>query len=109
MEDITGRWNSFSLSGLESQGVALSSRRNRNEGTMAAKFLTRRKINIEAVARTLRPLWRANHGFTIRDMGENKVLFTFKDRIDLERVIHNGPWAYDRSLVICQRVEANIP
>jgi hypothetical protein len=40
---------------------------------------------------------------------ENKVLFDFNDEVDVERVMHNGPWAYDRSLVVCQRVVANVP
>ena len=109
MEEITGRWNNFSLSRSEARGVPLTSRRTNQGGTIAAKFLTRRRINIEAVARTFRPLWHADKGFTIRDMGENKAIFTFKDIIDVEQVIQNGPWAYDRSLVVCKRVEANIP
>uniref|UniRef100_A0A2N9IPV8 Reverse transcriptase domain-containing protein n=1 Tax=Fagus sylvatica TaxID=28930 RepID=A0A2N9IPV8_FAGSY len=109
MEEITGRRNNFSLSRSEARGVPLTSRRTNQGGTIAAKFLTRRRINIEAVAKTFRPLWRADKGFTIRDMGENKAIFTFKDIIDVERVIQNGPWAYDRSLVVCKRVEANIP
>ena len=109
MEDITGRWEQFSLTGPESCGIPLSSRRANQGGTIAAKFLTRKNINIDAVARTFRPLWKADKDFTIRDMGEKKILFTFKDEIDVERVMQNGPWAYDRSLVICQRVEDNIP
>jgi hypothetical protein len=40
---------------------------------------------------------------------ENKVLFDFNDEVDVERVMHNGPWAYDHSLVVCQRVVANVP
>ena len=109
MEDITGRWEEFSLTGPESCGIPLTSRRANQGGTIAAKFLTRKNINIDAVARTFRPLWKADKDFTIRDMGEKKILFTFKDKIDVERVMQNGPWAYDRSLVICQRVEDNIP
>uniref|UniRef100_A0A2N9GDA6 Reverse transcriptase domain-containing protein n=1 Tax=Fagus sylvatica TaxID=28930 RepID=A0A2N9GDA6_FAGSY len=109
MDDLTRRWDRFSLSGLEAKGVPLSSKGTNRGGTIAGWFLTRRRINIEAIAKTFRPLWRAAKGFTLRDMGENKVLFTFQDSIDAERVIQNGPWSYDRSLVICKRVEANIP
>jgi hypothetical protein len=109
MEDLTERWENFTLSGPESRGIPVASFRNSKGGMLAAKFLTRRNINIEAVARTFKPLWRADKGFTIRDMGDNKALFTFKEETDLERVLQNGPWAYDRSLVVCQRVEDNIP
>lgn len=106
---MTGRWDNFSLSGLKARGVPLSLRRETQGGTIASKFLTRRRINIEVVARTFRPLWRAEKDFTIQDMGENRAIFTFNDIIDVERVIQNGPWAYERSLVVCQRVENNIP
>ena len=109
MDDLTRRWDRFSLSGLEAKGVPLSSKGTNRGGTIAGWFLTRRRINIEAIAKTFRPLWRADKGFTLRDMGENKVLFTFQDSIDAELVIQNGLWSYDRSLVICKRVEANIP
>ena len=38
-------------------------------------------------------------------MGENRVLFTFRDEIDMERVIANGPWSFDKFLIILQRIE----
>uniref|UniRef100_A0A2N9F8H0 Reverse transcriptase domain-containing protein n=1 Tax=Fagus sylvatica TaxID=28930 RepID=A0A2N9F8H0_FAGSY len=109
MEDITTRWNSFSLSGPESVSIPVSSTRQNNRDTIAAMFLTRRRINIDAVARTFRPLWRTEKDFSIRDMGDNKALFMFEDEIDVERVMQHGPWTYDRCLIICERVENNIP
>ena len=60
---------------------------------------------MEAVVRTLTPLWRAKQGFTAKYMGENRVLFTFRDEIDMERVIANGPWSFDKFLIILQRIE----
>ena len=47
--------------------------------------------------------------FSIRDMGDNKALFMFEDEIDVVRVLQNGHRAYDRSLVICERLETNVP
>ena len=56
MEDLTERWENFTLSGPESRGIPVASFRNSKGGMLAAKFLTRRNINIEAVARTFKPL-----------------------------------------------------
>ncbi len=109
MEDITNRWNTFSLSGPESKSIPVPQERSNNREIIAALFLTRRKINIDAVARTFRPLWKTERDFTIHDMGDNKALFMFEDKIDVERIIQNSPWAYDRSLVICERLATNIP
>uniref|UniRef100_A0A2N9F380 Reverse transcriptase zinc-binding domain-containing protein n=1 Tax=Fagus sylvatica TaxID=28930 RepID=A0A2N9F380_FAGSY len=40
-------------------------------------------------------------------MGNNMLVFAFKDELDLERVIHSEPWSYDKHLVTFQRVEAD--
>ena len=108
MEDITNRWNTFSLSGPESKSIPVPQERSNNREIIAALFLTRRRINIDVVARTFRPFWKTERDFTIRDMGDNKVLFMFEDKIDVERAIQNGPWAYDWSWVICERLATNI-
>jgi hypothetical protein len=108
-EDIITRWNKFSLSGPESKSLPVSSNCSSNRDTIAALFLTLRRINIDAVARTFRPLSKMEKDFSIRDMGDNKALFMFEDEIDVVRVLQNGHWAYDRSLVICERLETNVP
>ena len=60
---------------------------------------------MESVARTFKPLWRTDHGFTIRDMNDNKLVFVFEDEADRERVMMGEPWAYDKHLVILKRIE----
>jgi hypothetical protein len=62
--------------------------------------LTKRVVNIEAVLRTLKPLWRSAHGLTGRDMGSNRVMFLFTDTVDMERVLANGPWSFDKYLIL---------
>uniref|UniRef100_A0A2N9HFR8 Reverse transcriptase domain-containing protein n=1 Tax=Fagus sylvatica TaxID=28930 RepID=A0A2N9HFR8_FAGSY len=74
---------------------------------LAARFMTSRVLNIESVVRTFKPLWRAVHGFTARDMGNNMLVFVFEDVSDLERVLQSEPWSYDKHLVSFQRVEAD--
>jgi hypothetical protein len=91
MEDITTRWNKFSLSGLESKSIQVSTNHSSNRDTIATLFLTRRRINIDAVAQTFRPLWKSEKDFSIRDMGDNKALFMFEDEIDVVHVLQNDP------------------
>ncbi len=57
------------------------------------------------MARTFMLLWRTDHGFTIRDMNENRLVFVFEDEADRERVMMGEPWAYDKYLIILQRIE----
>ena len=54
---------------------------------IAAKFFTRRALNMEAIARTFKSVWRTKKGFEVKDMGNHVVLFIFKDAVDAERVI----------------------
>uniref|UniRef100_A0A2N9G7B6 Reverse transcriptase domain-containing protein n=1 Tax=Fagus sylvatica TaxID=28930 RepID=A0A2N9G7B6_FAGSY len=100
-----GLWEKFSLSEQESQKVDLVSTTTQPKSFLAAKFLTRRALNAESVARTFKPLWRTDHGFTIRDMNDNKLVFVFEDEADRERVMLGEPWVYDKFLVILQRIE----
>ena len=39
-------------------------------------------------------------------MGENRVLFQFEKRDDLEKVVLLGPWSFDKYILILQKVEA---
>jgi hypothetical protein len=105
MEDLEGLWEKFSLSKREGHTVDLLSTQDQPKSFLAAKFLTRRTLNVESVARTFKPLWRTDHGFTIRDMNDNKLVFVFEDEADRERVMMGEPWAYDKHLVILKRIE----
>ena len=42
-------------------------------------------------------------------MGENRAMFIFQDEVDLERVLANGPWSFDRHLVLLTRIDDTIP
>ncbi len=104
MEDIDGLWKRFSLQDQEDDKFDLSSMTQQNKPTLAAKFFTRRTINVEAVARTFKPLWQTKRSFSLQDVGDNMALIEFDDRSDLERVLLGEPWSYDKYLIAFQRV-----
>ena len=60
MEDLSKQWKSLSLSDKEGPGLALSSDQATKEFSMVARFLTKRPINLDAIANTFNPLWRTN-------------------------------------------------
>jgi hypothetical protein len=104
MEDLNGMWQRLSLSETEGDRFILEPSNKGDTHPLAAKFFTRRVINVEAVTRTFRPLWRSEKGFTARDMGENIILFEFEDEADLKRVLMSEPWSYDKSIVAFHRL-----
>lgn len=61
---------------------------------LAAKFMTKRIVNMESVARTFRPLWRLERDVQIKYMGENILFFNFEDECDIDTVIEHEPWTY---------------
>uniref|UniRef100_A0A2N9GPD6 Uncharacterized protein n=1 Tax=Fagus sylvatica TaxID=28930 RepID=A0A2N9GPD6_FAGSY len=109
MESIEDMWKNFSLSDKEGLNVDLANTSQQSENILAAKFLTSRVLNMDAVARTFKPLWKTRQSFTVQDLGGNKVAFVFEDAMDLERVLMNEPWTYDKFLVVFQRVQGDEP
>ena len=72
---------------------------------LAAKFFTRRSINVEAVARTFRSLWRTKRNFEVSMAGEKMVLIAFEWEVNTKKVLQGEPWVFDRHLVVLQRYD----
>lgn len=107
MEDLSVMWKKLSLTeeeGSEYSGQAMDTL---GEKVIAAKFLTRRVLNLEAIARTFKQLWSTKKGFKVKDMGNHVVLFVFLDKTDADRVLLGEPWSYDKYLVSLRRLEKN--
>lgn len=75
---------------------------------IAAKFFTRRVLNMEAIARTFKPLWQTKKRFDVKYMGNQVVLFVFSEGSNADRVLLGEPWSYDKHLVSMQRLEKNV-
>ena len=58
---------------------------------------------MDVVARTFKQIWRSTNGFKIRHQGDHKVLFVFDNLSDVDKILHNQPWSFDKHLVVLQR------
>ena len=76
---------------------------------MAAKFLIKRALNVEAIGRTFKPLWRAKKDFKVREVGDHILLFVFELEVDAEQVLANEPWTFDKHIVLLQRFDGSTP
>lgn len=108
MEYLDGLWKWFSLNDKEDNKFDLSSVLHQDKPTLATKFYTKRIINVEAVARTFKPLWQTSKTFSMQDVGDNVVLIEFEEVADLERVLLGELWSYDKYLVAFHRVMDNV-
>ena len=97
MENLTKHWQSLSLNAREGDELGLDEELLTKNFTMAAKFLTKRALNVEVVTKTFSPLWRSMKGFEVRKISDHVLLFTFEKKEEVER-----PWSFDKHLVVLQ-------
>ena len=70
-----------------------------NSRMLVAKLFTKRRVNIEALSRTLRSMWRFVQNFEVRDLGANTVLILFESETNPPKILAQGPWSFDKYLI----------
>ena len=109
MEEISKRWQKLSLTDTEGDKFDLSKEKIIPEFVLVGKFFTQRAINIEALAKIFRPLWRTRRNFEVRAADDNIALFTFELEASMEKVLHGELWTYNRHLVTLERYNGQKP
>ena len=105
MEDLSNRWKSLSLSEKEGSGLALKSDQATTEVSLVARFLTKRPLNLDAIAQTFNPLWRTKTGFRMKFIGDHLILFSFDSEEDVNRILAAAPWSFDKHIMVVSRYE----
>ena len=109
MDDLAQSWNRLTLSDREGPDYCLTGEDTVKDYSIAAKFLTKRALNVDVIARTFTPLWRAHNGFKIQNFGDHKILFIFDNKEDVDRISRSEPWSFNKNLVVMQRYEGETP
>ena len=103
MEDLKKQWTGLSISNREGPKFRLHNDLAAPVFIIAAKFLTKRVLNIDAIAATFTPLWRSKNGFKIKNLGNHVVLFTLESKAEVDNILTNEPWSFDKHLMVLQR------
>ena len=109
MDQLTRSWENLSLSKKEHTGYTLLEDHKKGEFIIATKFLTSRFLQMEAVARTFKQLWRTNSGFSIQNQGNNIVLFVLDNLQKVDKILNSQPWSFDKHLIVMQRYANDSP
>ena len=109
MEDLAQPWKCLSLLEKEGPGCCLTKEESVHQFSIAAKFTTKRAINVDSIARTFNPLWRVKNGFKIKKIGDHEMLFSFETMEDVDRILSSEPWSFDKHLIIMQRYDHEQP
>ena len=109
MENLTKHWQNLSLNAREGEELGLDDELSTKNFTIATKFLTKRALNVEAVTKTFSLLWRSVKGFEVRKISDHVMLFTFEKKEEVERIMSNSPWSFDKHLVVLQWYDKEVP
>ena len=93
----------------EKKNLELSDENSSTKFILAAKFLTKRALSVEAVIKTFGPLWRFVRGFEVRRAGDHVLLFVFDNNEEAEKIISNALWSFDKHLIVMQWYDRGVP
>lgn len=107
-KDLINKWQKFSLKEREKE-PAISFKpeeRSNIEGNLGhnliGKLLSSRIISSLAIKNAMVGDWKTKHKFSIKVVGKNLFAFKFSSQKDRDWVAANGPWLFDRSLLILE-------
>ncbi|KAI8010966.1 Uncharacterized protein LOK49_LG06G02403 [Camellia lanceoleosa] len=71
---------------------------------LVGTVFTTRPFNSDALRSTMESVWNPSKGMRTRVINKNLFLFQFNHIIDKRRVLHNGPWSFDKHLILLKEV-----
>jgi interleukin-1 receptor-associated kinase 1 len=72
--------------------------------SLVGKIWTENPYNVRAFKQTITQAWRLKNSIEVQDLEKNLFLFRFSTKKDADTVLRNGPWSFDRNLLILHRV-----
>ncbi|XP_058725488.1 uncharacterized protein LOC131596762 [Vicia villosa] len=102
------KWKEFPLSKEEEEGVTVEGEEICGEETfqrtLAGRLWTESSFNSRAFTSTMLGAWKLRNPVETQELSKNLFLFRFTTKRDLESVLRNGPWSFDRNILVLARV-----
>lgn len=102
------KWKSIAFLKEEEEGVVVEEEEVYEEEffqrTLAGKLWMENSFNVRAFKSTMISAWKLKNQVDIQDLSKNLFLFKFSSKRDLEFVLKNGPWSFDRALLVMNRI-----
>ena len=103
MEELSKCYEKLQLSKHEVEHVDLDDEKVAEGWVLASKFLSKRRINLEAVVKALKPIWKTLDNFEVQDAGDNTTLFLLQKEEDMNRVLWARSWSFDKYLLVLHK------
>lgn len=69
---------------------------------LVGKLATTKMVKFQVMRDTLVAIWRPGKGMQATELAPNLFVFTFYHKVDVNRILDDGPWAFENNLlVIC--------
>jgi hypothetical protein len=103
-EDITHRWERFTLKEDESDVLAigesvLAPLLSRGSSCVVGKLLADRVVSKETIKTPMIRAWHPSGRVTFKNLGENLFLIEFQYEWDKDRIMEGRPWTFDGHLL----------
>ena len=105
MEEITKKCEKLKLTENEAEQVVLEEEEANEGWVLVGKFLSKRRINLEAVVKALKSIWKTKENFVVQDTGDNTTLFLFQNEGDMNKVLWASPWSFDKYLLVLHKLD----
>lgn len=106
MEGVAGMLKGLKLSEEEKKGVKIwySAEEKGKELEMQAvgKVMSEKLAHPDAICLSLGKVWCPIKGMGCKEIGVNQFLFTFHQESGKRKAIDNGPWMFDKELVVVE-------
>ena len=106
-EELEELWKKLTFTEEEDTGIELDSRsiivaRKVGKYCIVMKILSQRSINVDALRKNLRMLWKPNNGVQVSKIEEELFLVEFGDEKDKKKMLDMCPWSYEKQLILIQ-------
>ena len=112
-EELEVLWQKLSFTEEEDEGIELDTTstkaaREVGKNCVVMKIMSHKCINIDALRKNLRMLWKPNKGVQISEVEEDLFLVEFGDGKDKKKVLDMCPWSYEKQLILMQEFEGKL-
>ncbi|XP_058763213.1 uncharacterized protein LOC131636620 [Vicia villosa] len=102
------KWKSVRFSKEEEEGITTEIEEVCEgkifQRTLAGRLWTDNSFNSKAFTSTMVGAWKLKNPVEVQELNKNLFLFRFATRRDLENILKNGPWSFDRNLLVLSRI-----
>lgn len=74
---------------------------------LVGRLAIEKPVKFNILKDTLASIWRPGRGMNVMEMAPNLFMFHFFHEVDITRILEDGPWAFEQSLLILKRLNPN--